>query len=61
MSAIFTHEQSALSQKIDSRGGLFWCKMGLACACGKMNFYLKRSSSTPDFGSFAAKCTAFWC
>ena len=26
-----------------------------------MNFYLKRSPFTPDFGLFAAKCTAFWC
>ena len=61
MSAIFIHEQSALSQKIDSRGGLFWCRKGAVVHAAKMNFYLKRSSSTPDFGPFAAKCTAFWC
>ena len=40
MSALFVHQSLTLPQKIDSRGGLFWCKKRLACACGKMNFYL---------------------
>ena len=40
--------------------GLFWCKIGLTCACGKMNFYLKRPPFTPVSGLFAAKWRAFW-
>ena len=61
ISAIFGHQSSALPQKIDSREGLFWCKRGLVCACGKMNFYLERPPFAPVFGLFAAKCGAFWC
>ena len=61
MSAIFVHQPLTLPQKIDSREGLFWCKKGLGCECGKMNIYFKKTSFAPDFGLFVAKCTAFWC
>ena len=61
VSTLFVHQSLILSQKIDSREGLFWCRKGLVCACGKMNFYLKRPPFAPDFGQFAAKRTAFWC
>ena len=61
MSALFAHQSSALSQKIDSREGSFWCKKGLACACGKMNFYLNCPPLTPVFRPFSAKWSAFCC
>ena len=61
LSALSVHQSPTLPQKIDSREGLFWCKKGLACACSKMNLYLKRQPSAPVIGLFAAKCTAFWC
>ena len=60
MSALFVHQSPTLSQKIDSREGLFWCKIGLTCACDKMNFYLKRPPFAPVSGLFAAKWRAFW-
>mgnify|MGYP001669555332 CR=1 FL=1 len=31
MSALFLNQPTILLQKIDSRGGLFWCKKGLVC------------------------------
>ncbi len=40
MSALSDNQSPALSQKIDSRGGLFGCKNGLVVHAGKMNFYL---------------------
>ena len=55
------HQLPTLPQKIDSRGGLFWCQKGLVVHAGKMNFYLNRPPPTPIFGWFAAKCNAFWC
>ena len=61
MSALFAHQSSALSQKIDSREDLLWCKKGVVCECGIMNIYLSRPSLTPILGLFAAKCSAFWC
>ena len=30
-SALFLHQPRTLPQKIDSREGLFWCKIGLVC------------------------------
>jgi len=33
--------------------------MGLACECGKMNFYLMEQLFAPVLGLFAAKYTAF--
>ena len=59
MSAFFVHQPLTLPQKIDSREGLFWCKKGVVCACGKMNIYFKEPPFAPDFGLFAAKWTAF--
>ena len=61
MSALFVNQSPTLPQKIDSREGLFGCKMGLACACGRMNIYLRRPPFTPVLGLFAAKISAFWC
>jgi len=40
VSALFAHQSLILPQKIDSREGLFRCRRGLGCECGKMNFYL---------------------
>ena len=40
MSVLSGNQSPALSQKIDSRGGLFWGKNGLVVHAGKMNFYL---------------------
>ena len=61
MSACFSHQLFVRPQIIDSRAGLFWCKLGLVCECGKMNVYLKIPPFTPDFGLFAAKWSAFCC
>ena len=61
MSALFVNQSATLPQKIDSREGLFGFKMGLACACGRMNIYLKRLPFTPVSGLFATKFSAFWC
>ena len=61
MTALFVHQSPTLPQKNDSREGLFWCKIGLTCACGKMNFYLKRPPLAPVSGLFATKWRAFWC
>ena len=70
------HQSLTLPQKIDSRGGLFWCQKGLVVHAGKMYFYLSRPPPTPVFGAicskmqcvlvlnavqYAAKRTAFWC
>ena len=59
MSALSVNQSPTLPQKIDSREGLFGCKMGLACACGRMNIYLKRLPFAPFSGLFATKCSAF--
>ena len=40
LSALSGNQSPALSQKIDSRGGLFWGKNGLVVHADKMNFYL---------------------
>ena len=61
MSALSVHQSRTLPQKIDSREGLFWCKKGVVCECGKMNFYLKEPSFAPVLGLFAAKCSAICC
>ena len=60
MSAFVIHQPTTQPQIIDSRGGLLWCKMGLGCEYGKVNFYLKQPPFAPVFGLFAAKRTAFW-
>ena len=61
MSGLFVHQSLTLPQKIDSRGGLFWCKTRVACECNEMNIYLKKSPFAPTFGPFIAKYSAFWC
>ena len=61
MSAIFVHQSPTLPQKIDSREGLFWCKIGVTCAWVKMNIYLNKTPFAPISGLFAANCSAFWC
>ena len=59
ISALSVHQPLTLSQKIDSRGGLFWCKKGVVVHAVKVNIYLKTSPLTPVFGLFAAKWSAF--
>ena len=59
MSALSAHQSPTLPQKIDSREGLFWCKKGVVCECGKMNFYLNCPPLTPVFRPFSAKWSAF--
>ena len=61
MSTLSVHQSLTLPQKIDSRGGLFWCKRGSACECDEMYIYLKRPPLTPVLWRFAAKCGVFWC
>ena len=61
ISALSVHQPLTLSQKIDSRGGLFWCKKGVVVHAVKVNIYLKTSPLTPVLGLFAAECSAFWC
>ena len=61
MSTLFVHQPLTLSQKIDSREGLFWCKRGLASECGKMNINSKRPPLAPLLGLFGAKYSAICC
>ena len=61
MSALSVHQSPTLPQIIDSRGGWFWWKKGVACACGRMNIYLKRPPFAATFGLFGTKCSVFWC
>ena len=60
MSALFAHQSPMLPQIIDSREGLFRCKMGLVVHAGKMNIYFKEPPIALGFGLFAAKCSAIW-
>ena len=60
-SAPSVHQSLTLPQKIDSRGGLFWCQKGVVVHAGKMNFYLSWPPPTPVFGWFVVKRSAFWC
>ena len=55
---IFSTNSPPLLQKIDSREGLFGCKMGLGCECSKMNIYYKQQPFAPVLGLFAAKHSA---
>ena len=61
MSTLSVHQSLTLSQKIDSREGLFRCKKGLHVNVGKMNFYLKQPPFAPVIGLFVAKCSAICC
>ena len=60
MSASFAHQSPTLPQIIDSRAGLFRCKMGLVVHADKMNIYFIKPRFAPYFGLFAAKCSAIW-
>ena len=60
MSTLVGHQSLTLPQKIDSRGGSFWCKKGLAVNVGKMNIYLKGLPFAPVSELFGAKRSAFW-
>ena len=60
MSAFFAHHSPTLPQIIDSREGLFRCKMGLVVHADKMNIYFIKPRFAPYFGLFAAKCSAIW-
>ena len=60
MAALFVHQLPTLSQKIDSREGLFWCKKGAVVHVGKMNIYFKTPPLEPVWGgALAAKWSAF--
>ena len=59
-STLSVHQSLTLSQKINYRGGLFWCRKGVVVHAGKMNFYLSWPPLTLVFGLFAAECSAFW-
>ena len=61
ISTLFVHQSLTLPQKIDSRGGLFWCKKGWHATVDKMYFYLRRPPFAPLSGLFTAKFSAFWC
>ena len=61
MSALAGHQSLTLPQKIDSRGGSFWCKKGLVVNVGKLNIYLKELLFAPVSELFGAKRSAFWC
>ena len=61
ISTLFVRQPLTLPQKIDSREGLFWCKMGWHANVGKKYFYLRRPPFAPLSGLFAAKFGAFWC
>ena len=75
-SDLFVHQWPTLSQKIDSRGGLFWCKKGGSCACRQNEFLFKLTATNTRFWvicskmqcvlvqntvQYAAKRSAFWC
>ena len=60
MSALFVHQLPTLPQIIDSREGLFRCKMGLVVHADKMNIYFIKPRFAPYLGLFAAKCSAIW-
>ena len=76
MSALFVHQSFTLPQKIDSRGGLFWCQKGGSCACRQNEFLFKTTATNTRFGTICskmqcvlvlnavrcgAKCSVFWC
>ena len=61
MSACFIHQLPLWPQIIDSREDLFWCKIGLACACGRMYIYVEDLPFAVVSELFAAKRSAFWC
>ena len=58
MIAIFVRQVLTVSQKIDSREGSFWCRMGVIVNACKMDIYLKAPPFAPPFGLFVAKCGA---
>ena len=60
MSTLFAHQSHTLPQIIDSREGLFRCKMGLVVHADKMNIYFIKPRFAPYFGLFAAKYSAIW-
>ena len=48
-SALFVCQLPTLPQKIDSREGLFRCKMGVVLGCGRMNIYYNKPPFAPTF------------
>ena len=58
---LVTHQAPIRPQKNDSREGWFWCKKGLVVNASKMNTHCIKPNWAPDFGPFAAKCSAFGC
>ena len=58
VSALSAHQSLTLPQKIDSREGWFWCKKCCYVNANKLDIYSNEPPFVPDFGLFAAKCTA---
>jgi len=61
MSALFVHQRPLCRKKSILAEVCFDAKIGLACACCKMNIYLKEPPFVPHLGLFAAKCRVKWC
>ena len=61
LSALSDNQPLILPQKIDSREGFFWCKKGLACACGKMYIHSHKPPLAPVLRLFGAIRLTFWC
>ena len=61
MSALSAHQLPTTPQKIDSRGGLFWCKKWWVVNASKMNTHCIKSQFVLVLGLFLAKFNAFWC
>ena len=68
MSASFAHQSPTLPQIIDSREGLFRCKMGLVVHADKMNIYFIKPRLHHILGclllnivQYGTKRSAFWC
>ena len=59
MSALFVHQRPLCRKKSILAEVCFDAKIGLACACCKMNIYLKEPPFVPHLGLFAAKWSAF--
>ena len=60
ITALSVHQPPTLPQIIDSREGLFRCKMGLVVHADKMNIYFIKPRFAPYLGLFAAKSSAIW-
>ena len=51
MSALLVHQLPTLPQIIDSRGGLFRCKKGVASECWQNEFLFEKAAICTSFGA----------